>query len=162
MATTVHIALGSNLGDRRATLDGAVARLREEGLAVEAVSRWIETEPVDAPGPQGLYLNGVLRGRFDGDARELLRLLQRIEEEAGRQRLEPNGARTLDLDLLLFGTERSDRPECTLPHPRMEERTFVLEPLCEIDPDLVLPRSGRRVRDRLRDLTRERPAGIGT
>jgi len=161
MRTTAYIALGSNLGDRRATLERAVSGLRESGVVVEAVSDWIETEPVDAPRPQGPYLNGALRASFDGSARELLGILQALEAEAGRVRVEPNGARTLDLDLLLFGAERSDAADCTLPHPRMEERTFVLEPLCELDPDLVLPASGRRVRDRLRDLTRELPAGSG-
>lgn len=146
--TRAWIALGSNLGDRRASLDAAVARLRAaDGVDVLRVSRWIETDPVGGPPGQGRFLNGVLEARTRLEPRALLALLLSIEAALGRRREAGvrNGPRTLDLDLLLVEGQSADEADLTLPHPRLEERAFVLAPLAELAPDLLLP-SGRTAR----------------
>ena len=148
------VALGSNLGDRARHLDGAVAAIREiEGVRVLSVSRWIETDPVGGPPDAPRFLNGALLLETRLEPRELLRALLAIERAHGRVRRpgvrdEP---RTLDLDLLFFDEVRSDESDLRLPHPRLEEREFVLAPLAEIAPDFALP-SGRDVRQALSEL----------
>ena len=158
---TVWVALGSNLGDRRANLDGAVEALRSaDDIEVVRVSPWIETRAVGGPAGQPDFLNGCLEARTTLAPEDLLWLLQRIETQFGRERArEPrHGPRPLDLDLLLYGELELARPDLVVPHPRMEERTFVLEPLCALAPELRL-RSGRTVRERLAELRGElRPA----
>jgi 2-amino-4-hydroxy-6-hydroxymethyldihydropteridine diphosphokinase len=147
------VALGSNLGSRRAHLDGAVAALtRARGVRVVRSSGWVETEPQGGPVGQGRYLNGVVELETTLGARELLDLLLAIEREAGRVRGERNGPRTLDLDLLFFGDAAIDEPDLIVPHPRLEEREFVLEPLAQLEPGRVLPRSRVTVRERLAEL----------
>jgi len=147
------VALGSNLGDRRAHLERAVRALeRTPGVVVLRRSRWHETAPVGGPAGQGAYLNGALLVETTIGPRELLAELTRLEARAGRQREVPHGPRTLDLDLLYFGDERCDAPDLTLPHPRMEERLFVLEPLAEIAPDHRLSGCALSVAERAREL----------
>lgn len=135
---TVAIALGSNLGDRRAHLEWAVDCLRAalDGLRV---SSFIETDPVDVPGPQPPYLNAVAVGETTLGPAELLDRLLRIERERGRERPSARAARTLDLDLILYGDRIVHADHLDVPHPRFRERHFVLEPLCEIAPDLRDP-----------------------
>ena len=145
----VAIALGSNLGDRRAHLDFAVSRLRAS-IANLHVSRYYETEPVGAPEPQPPYLNAAAAGDTAASAREILEMLMAIERERGRERPFQNAARTLDLDLILFGDLVMETPALTIPHPRFRERRFVLEPLAEIAPDLVDPVTGSTVAELLR------------
>ncbi len=138
----VAVALGANLGRRRTTLERAVAALRaSDGLEVESVSSWHETAPVGGPPGQPPYRNGALVGWSTRSARELLQLLQGIERQLGRRREREvrNGPRAIDLDLLLLGDVRVDEPDLQVPHPRLLERRFVLAPLAEIAPDLVLP-----------------------
>jgi 2-amino-4-hydroxy-6-hydroxymethyldihydropteridine diphosphokinase len=154
-AATAWIALGSNLGDRRATLDAAVRGLAaEEGVEVLRVSPWLETEPVGGPPGQGPYLNGVLEARTTLSPRGLLERLLALEVRHGRLRAEeiPDGPRTLDLDLLLLGDTEVSEPDLVVPHPRLEERTFVLEPFARLAPDHRLARSGLTVRERLESL----------
>jgi 2-amino-4-hydroxy-6-hydroxymethyldihydropteridine diphosphokinase len=140
------VALGSNLGDREAHLARALEGLRKTpGLEIVAVSDWIETVPEGGPAGQGPYLNGVLELQTTLSPRDLLARLQELEAAAGRAREIPNGPRTLDLDLLFFGDVQSSAPELTLPHPRLEERLFVLRPLAQIAPRLWLPRARRTV-----------------
>lgn len=147
------IALGSNVGDRRAHLERALVGLaRTPSTRLLRSSRWIETAPVGGPAGQGPYLNGVAELETELGPRELLERLQSLERDAGRLRTVEGAPRTLDLDLLLHGETRVDEPDLVLPHPRMEQRTFVLGPLAELAPDLVLPRSGRTVAERLREL----------
>jgi 2-amino-4-hydroxy-6-hydroxymethyldihydropteridine diphosphokinase len=135
--TRAYLALGSNLGDRRAHLQGAVDALRAEpGVAVTGVSRVYETDPVGGPA-QGVYYNAVVVIETRLDAPELLALAQRIENRAGRERAERWGPRTLDIDVLLCGDAEIDEPELVVPHPRMWERGFVLAPLRDVAPDLV-------------------------
>jgi len=138
------IGLGSNLGDRRATLEAAIDDLRaEDGVEVLAVSPWYETAPV-GPVEQGAFLNGAAGLRTDLPPGPLLALLSSIERRHGRDRTagERWGPRTLDLDLLLYEDRIIDEPGLTVPHPRMAERRFVLEPLAAIAPNVVVPAAG--------------------
>ena len=139
MAVVAFLGLGSNLGDRLTNLQGAVDALQAEpGLRVTGSSRVWETVPVGGP-PQPEYLNAVLRIETDLSARDLLESARRVESRLGRVRTERWGARTIDVDILLFDDERIDEPDLVVPHPRMAERAFVLLPLLELDPDPILP-----------------------
>jgi 2-amino-4-hydroxy-6-hydroxymethyldihydropteridine diphosphokinase len=146
--TLVGIALGSNLGDRRAHIDSAAARLQSV-LSDFRVSRVFETEPVDVIGPHARFLNAAATGGFEGEARSLLADLLRIEREHGRERPHPRASRTLDLDLIFFGPGRVEEPGLVVPHPRFRERRFVLEPLADIAPDWRDPVTGLTVRELL-------------
>jgi 2-amino-4-hydroxy-6-hydroxymethyldihydropteridine diphosphokinase len=144
----VAIALGSNLGDRRAHLDFAVAKLRTI-LRHLAVSGYHDTVPVGVSGPQPLYLNAAAVGQTTLGARELLEALLVIERTRGRERPHPNAPRTLDLDLILYADLVIDEPGLFVPHPRFRERRFVLEPLAEVAPELRDPVTGKTVRELL-------------
>ena len=141
--TTAYVGLGANLGDREATIRAAVEALSaDEGIEVADLSTLRETEPVGV-GEQPLFLNGVVALDTTLSARELLDRLLEIEQRFGRVRISgEHGPRTLDLDLLLYGDEQIDGPGLTLPHPRLHERRFVLEPLGELAPGLVVPGRG--------------------
>lgn len=141
MPTRVAVALGSNLGDRRATLNLARARL-EALLEDFQMSSTYETTPVGVLPPQPLYLNAAATGETNCSPRELLDLLLAIERECGRQRPFPGAPRTLDLDLVLFGDRILGEPGLVVPHPRFRDRAFVLEPLAEIAPEMVDPMTG--------------------
>jgi 2-amino-4-hydroxy-6-hydroxymethyldihydropteridine diphosphokinase len=147
------IALGSNLGDRRAHVDFAVSKLQTL-LRNLSVSRYYDTVPAGVSGPQPLYLNAAAVGVTTLSARVLLDALLAIERERGRERPHANAPRTLDVDLILFGDSIIDEPTVTVPHPRFRVRKFVLEPLTEIAPQLVDPVTGRTVADLLADLSR--------
>ena len=137
-----HVALGSNLGDRRATLERAVELLDSHpGVQVVASSTLRETEPW-GPVEQPPFLNGVVAVDTRLDPRALLDVLLGIEETLGRVRAERWGPRTIDLDLLLYGDAVVDEPDLVVPHPRLHERRFVLEPLAELEPEAVVPGRG--------------------
>jgi 2-amino-4-hydroxy-6-hydroxymethyldihydropteridine diphosphokinase len=140
------VGLGANLGDREQTIRGAVAALdAEPAVEVVAVSALRETEPW-GPVAQPRYLNGVAELETDLGPRALLDALLRVEQGLGRVRSgERWGPRTIDLDLLLVGDQTVDEPGLTLPHPRLHERRFVLEPLAELAPGLVVPGRGEVV-----------------
>ena len=143
-----YIGLGSNLGDREATLREALDRLGAgEGIAVVAVSSFRETDPVGVL-DQPRFLNAAAALETSLAPRELLERLLAVERALGRDRAQEErwGPRTLDLDLLLYGDEEVDEPGLTVPHPRLAERAFVLEPLLELDPGLRLP-GGRALRE---------------
>lgn len=146
-----YVGLGSNLGDRRATLDRAIELLgAEPGIRVVGVSRFRETEPwgvTDQPD----FLNGACAIETELEPGELLQRLLAIERTLGRERARHWGPRTIDLDLLLYGAKTIDDERLVVPHPRLAERRFALEPLAELDPDLALP-DGRRVVDLLAGL----------
>ena len=153
------IALGSNLGDRRAHLEWAVDQLR--GLLTDLrMSSFIETEAVDVPEPQPPFLNGAVVGDTTLAPEVLLGELMALERERGRDRTAVRAPRTLDLDLILYGDLVVDSPALVVPHPRFRERRFVLEPLAEIAPGLRDPTTGRTVGELLADFagrTRKRP-----
>jgi len=130
------LGLGANLGDRAATLQGAVDALASETTVV-AVSAIFETAPVGGP-PQPDFYNAVVIVETALSAVEVLDLAHRIEEAAGRVRLEHWGPRTLDVDVLAYDAMRSDDPQLTLPHPRAHERAFVLLPWLDADPDAYI------------------------
>ena len=145
---TAAVSLGSNLGDRHAHLDYAVSRLRTLFTNLR-VSSYQDTDPVGVPDHQPLFLNAAAVGDTALGARSLLDALLAIERERGRERPFPGAARTLDLDLVLYGNLVTDEPGLMVPHPRFRERLFVLGPLVEIAPDLVDPGTGNRVADLL-------------
>jgi 2-amino-4-hydroxy-6-hydroxymethyldihydropteridine diphosphokinase len=146
------IGLGSNLGDRAAHLDRAVLEIDAlAGVRVVAVSDWIETEPVGCPPGSPAFLNGVVLVDARVPAHRLLEELLTIERSHGRTRDSEGGRhegepRLLDLDLLVLGDLRLEEPGLILPHPRLEQRLVVLEPLARIAPDLRLA-SGRTARE---------------
>ena len=139
--STAYVALGANLGDARATLDAAfVALAGLPGTALQAASSLYRTAPIDSIGPD--YLNAVVRLDTTLAPRALLAALHAIEDAHGRARPYRNAPRTLDLDLLMHDQRRLEGPALTLPHPRLHERAFVLWPLAEIAPNLVVPGRG--------------------
>lgn len=149
------IALGSNLGDRRAAIQFAVDRLSLI-LSDIALSEVIETNPEgEGLQDQPRFLNAVLVGGTALSPRPLLEALMAIEQDYGRERSYPGAARTLDLDLVLLGDDIVDDADLHVPHPRFRERFFVLGPLAEIAPDVIDPVTGLRVGELLRNLLRD-------
>lgn len=149
------IALGANVGDRAAMLRTARGRIHKlDGVEPPLLASAIyETEPVDCEPGAGKFLNAVIEIGFAGEATQLLAALRQIETNLGRPSVHPrNVSRTIDLDLLYFGGLRIDTPELQLPHPRLHERAFVLRPLAEIRPDLMLPNHRSSVAELLRQL----------
>jgi 2-amino-4-hydroxy-6-hydroxymethyldihydropteridine diphosphokinase len=143
--TRAYVALGSNLGDREGTLRAALEALAAEpGIDVVAVSRFYDTEPVGYV-DQPRFLNGAAALETELPARELLERLLAVELRFGRSRedVPAQGPRTLDLDLLLYGDAEIDEPGLRVPHPRLHERRFVLEPLADLDPALEVPGNGQ-------------------
>lgn len=150
--TRVAVALGSNLGDREGYLHSAVAALAPS-IHHLRVSTFHDTAPVGV-GPQPVFLNAVAVGETSLSARALLDTLLGVERDLGRERPFPGAARTLDLDLILYGDAVIDEgPSLIVPHPRFRERRFVLEPLSEIAPDWRDPVTGRTVEELLRLLS---------
>jgi 2-amino-4-hydroxy-6-hydroxymethyldihydropteridine diphosphokinase len=147
-----YIGLGANLGNREQTIRRAVDALgRRPGVEVRAVSGLRETDPVGFT-DQPSFLNGAAVVETDLEPRALLDALLAVERELGRTRDGPRfGPRTIDLDLLVFENREVSEPGLTVPHPRLAERAFALEPLAELDPELEIPGRGR-VADLLRGL----------
>jgi len=142
--TLSAIALGSNIGDSRATLEGALIKLAEtSGITLKSHSSWYKTAPVGPSQPD--YLNGCALLEVELNPHELLKNLLGIEQEFGRERKEHWGPRTLDLDLLLFEDLILETPDLQIPHPRMTQRGFVLVPLAEIAPDWIEPVSKLKI-----------------
>lgn len=135
------VALGANIGNPREQMDVAIALLRE-ATEVKAVSSYFVTKPVGGP-EQPDYLNAVCILESELPALDLLAVLQGIEKSLGRERIVQWGPRTIDLDLIQYGSLLSAAAELELPHPRAHERRFVLEPWCEIEPDAILLTHGK-------------------
>jgi 2-amino-4-hydroxy-6-hydroxymethyldihydropteridine diphosphokinase len=141
--TRAYVGLGANLGPREETIRRALDLLeRASGVDVVAVSELRETDPVGVA-DQPRFLNGAAALETSLIAQELLDLLLDVERELGRVRDERWGPRVIDLDLLLYGDETLDEPGLRVPHPRLHERRFALEPLAELDPELAIPGRGR-------------------
>jgi 2-amino-4-hydroxy-6-hydroxymethyldihydropteridine diphosphokinase len=151
IARLVYIALGSNVGDRAAMLVRAVAEMNRAGLRVLRQSPVYETEPVGGP-PQDWFLNAVVEVETDLAPRQVLSILQGIEQTMGRQRTIACGPRTLDLDILLDGQTVIRNGELEVPHPRLAQRRFVLQPLVELASGLMHPVLRRTVAELLAEL----------
>jgi 2-amino-4-hydroxy-6-hydroxymethyldihydropteridine diphosphokinase len=139
-ARQAYLGLGSNVGDRAAHLQFGLDGLAARAGRVVAVSPVYETEPVGGP-PQPDYLNAVVAVETALSARDLLAVAKALEAEAGREPPAPErrwGPRPLDIDVLMVGDERVDEPDLVVPHPRIHQRAFVLAPLADVAPDLVV------------------------
>jgi 2-amino-4-hydroxy-6-hydroxymethyldihydropteridine diphosphokinase len=148
--TLAYISLGSNLGDRRAALDAAIAALRTTpGLEVLAVSPYLETDPAGGPPNQPTFLNAAAALETDLEPEALLDTLQTIERRLGRERIVRWAPRNIDLDLLLYGNRIVATGRLRIPHLRLRERRFVLEPLAAIAPEAVDPITGLTIRQLL-------------
>ena len=147
---TVYLSLGSNMGEREDRLGQALYTLEREEISIAARSSVYETEPQDVVN-QPWFLNMVVEAKTRALPLNLMNTLLRIEREIGRVRLAhlQRGPRPIDLDILLFGNAVIDMPQLTVPHPRMLQRRFVLEPLLEIAPNLRHPVTGEPLRDYL-------------
>jgi 2-amino-4-hydroxy-6-hydroxymethyldihydropteridine diphosphokinase len=156
VAATAYIAIGSNLGDSRGAVLRAMERLQELSSQPLAKSSLLETKPIDCPPGSPNFVNAVVGLIPHGDEtpESLLRKLQRLEKEFGRTPKKVlNEARPLDLDIIAFGNEVRATADLTLPHPRAHVRQFVLQPLAEIAPGLILPGQTRPVSELLKQLT---------
>jgi len=142
-----YISAGSNIGDREANLEFAARRLGEHGKIL-GLSSFFETEPVGYA-DQAWFLNQAFELETALTPRELLSLCNEIERDGGRVRTFPNAPRTLDLDILLYGDRIISEPDLVIPHPRMADRRFVLEPLAEIAPDFQHPVEKKTIRELL-------------
>ncbi|UTY57673.1 2-amino-4-hydroxy-6-hydroxymethyldihydropteridine diphosphokinase [Massilia sp. erpn] len=141
MSVQAFIGIGANLGDAHANVLDAVERLRRQsGCELVAVSSLYRTAPIDSSGDD--YINAVAKIATTLDAESLLQALHGIELAHGRERPYRNAPRTLDLDLLLYGDEQIASATLTVPHPRMTQRAFVLAPLLEVAPEIIVPGLG--------------------
>jgi 2-amino-4-hydroxy-6-hydroxymethyldihydropteridine diphosphokinase len=138
---TAYIGIGANLGDACANVKAAIDNIgRLRGTHLRAQSSLFRTAPIDAPGND--YINAVLSIDTALSPDELLTELQALERDAGRERLYQNAPRTLDLDLLLYGQQTISSARLAVPHPRMTQRAFVLIPLLQLDPGIMIPGMG--------------------
>jgi 2-amino-4-hydroxy-6-hydroxymethyldihydropteridine diphosphokinase len=144
----VYLSLGTNIGDREANLRAAIDRMPDAGIHVIRLSPIYETEPVDCT-PQAWFLNLVVEAETGLFPMHLLARTMRIERELGRVRTFPRGPRTIDIDILLYGRAVVRTARLEIPHPRIEERRFVLVPLADLAPDLHHPVTCRTIRELL-------------
>jgi 2-amino-4-hydroxy-6-hydroxymethyldihydropteridine diphosphokinase len=148
---SVAIALGSNIGDRKAHLTWAIEQLKPH-LSRIRISSFIDTDPVGVSGPQDTYLNAAITGKTTLEPEALLGVLLGLERARGRERPSLRAPRTLDLDLIFYDSRTINVPGLVVPHPRFMERRFVLEPLAEIAPGWKDPVTGKAVKELLAEL----------
>ena len=145
---TIYLSLGSNIGDRETQLREAIRRLNAAEVCVVRRSAVYETEPQDVT-DQDWFLNAVVEAETELFPMQLLSRTQNIESEMGRRRVRPGGPRSIDIDILLYGKSVIRTPQLEVPHPRLAQRRFVLEPLADLSPELRHPVSGQTVREML-------------
>jgi 2-amino-4-hydroxy-6-hydroxymethyldihydropteridine diphosphokinase len=145
---TVYLGLGSNIGDSRQMLQAAIDRLNSPDLRLKRVSSVYKTEPQERRNQQW-FLNAAVEAETDLFPRQLLARIAKVEQQLGRRRMLANGPRTIDIDILFYGSFTVETPELTIPHPRMAERRFVLAPMAELAPELRDPVTRRTMRDLL-------------
>lgn len=145
---TAFLSLGSNIGDRRQNLHRAIELLETADMRVVRRSSLYDTEPQDMRN-QPWFLNTVMQVETSLFPKQLLARIHKVERELGRKRVVPKGPRTIDIDILLYGNSIIKTADLEIPHPRFSERRFVLEPLCEIAPDLRHPITRQTVREML-------------
>jgi 2-amino-4-hydroxy-6-hydroxymethyldihydropteridine diphosphokinase len=153
---TVYLGLGSNVGDREANLREALERLESAEIRVVRRSSLYETEPQDVR-DQPWFLNAVVEAETELFPLQLLGCTQNIEREMGRRRLTPKGPRNIDIDILFYGRSVINTADLEIPHPRVAQRRFVLEPFSEIAPEFRHPESGKTAREMLAALE---PQGV--
>lgn len=153
MRDIIYLSLGSNMGDRETHIRDAIARLESFGMVV-SVSSFYETEPVEFT-DQKWFLNCAVELVTSETPEQVMAAILQIESEMGRKRLQKKGPRVIDIDILLFSDKIIDSPELIVPHPAMQERRFVLQPMAEIAPDARHPILKKTVRELLEGL----PAG---
>lgn len=153
---TAYLALGSNIGDREANLREALRRLEAEDLRVTRKSSLYETAPRDIL-DQPWFLNAVVEIETALFPMQLLARIRKVESEMGRRRVTPKGPRNIDIDILFYGRTVIATPDLEVPHPRIAERAFVLEPLAEIAPDFRHPVTGKTPQEMLAALA---PQGV--
>ena len=155
--TSVYLAIGSNMGDRQANIDRAIRFLKDhEDMEVMEISAIMESEPEGVDAPQERYLNGALHVRTDLTPLDLLTQLKMIERRLGRKKGERNDPRPIDLDILFYDdVVIVEGKTLSVPHPRLEHRLFVLQPLSEIASNVVHPRLKKTVRELLDERTHE-------
>lgn len=134
---TVYLGLGSNLGNRQKNIEYAISELNNVGIKVERISSLIETDPIGGP-PQKKFINAVIKATTALSPEDLLKRLKQIEKMLGHKKTVINGPRTIDIDILLYSRLKVSTPQLTIPHPRMFTRHFVMDPLKEIEPDIIL------------------------
>ena len=155
MSVTAYIAMGSNLGVRWKNLELAVEKLRATpGIDVLKVSSWLDNPSVGGPDDAPRFLNGAVEISTTLSPRELLQVLMQIEASMGRVRSMENAPRVIDLDILLYGNQIISEPDLEIPHPRMHERAFVLQPMEEIARDLKHPMLKQTMHELLESLAR--------
>ena len=152
--TVVYLSLGSNVGDREENLRSAVGELDDPGFRVRRVSAIVESAPLYLT-DQPAFLNVVVETETTLAPEDVLRRIEAVERNLGRQRVIPNGPRTIDIDIVLFGDVVMDTPELTIPHPKMAERRFVLEPLAELAPALKHPVLDRTITELLEGVSEQ-------
>ena len=152
--TRVWFGLGANLGDRQANIERAIRQLGER-IPIGRRSHFVDTKPVDARGPD--YLNCVAEGETNLEPLEVLEFTQGIEREMGRTGKGTSGPRPIDIDILFYGDLIVRTPDLIIPHPRLHERAFVLEPLSSLEPSLLHPVRGRSVLELSQALPRTCP-----
>ena len=149
MNQDVYLGFGANIGNPVETLQQAIHALVSDQTQVIEKSLLYTTAPIGGPADQDDYVNAVVKIRTCLSPIKLLQILQSLDERFGRERIERWGARTLDIDILLYGTELIDSPDLNVPHPQMHLRRFVLQPLIDIAPTLKHPGTGIRFADYL-------------